>query len=297
VCRGRRSLPDGQLSATSFTPLGALVAIAAAAALAVPAAHASQGIARDATDVRLDVDGAGRALVTYTTRGRRRSVLAWGAINALPPRSGVPQVRFQLDYAARGRYGSATLRRQFRGGCGAYDGPALAWLVAVCKAPDGSYWALQSWRRLLPAQGRDPAGIQRSRELRLSHWRGELPVLAITLGWVHGRYHHISGSLTYRGTPVYGFAAKPSGSPLDTYGRNIYLDTYNSAYGPGWRREGAFLTYRPTGVFCWGFFSRNGRPSGMGEAYRATVIGPGVTPDVTWRADAHATGRSQRCAR
>ena len=52
---------------------------------------------------------------------------------------------------------------------------------------------------------------------------------------------------TYQGLPVYGFSHKLSGEPLDDYGRNIYLDTFNSAYGPGWRRENGFLTHNPTG--------------------------------------------------
>jgi hypothetical protein len=74
----------------------------------------------------------------------------------------------------------------------------------------------------------------------------------------------------------------PSGSPLDTYGRNIYVDTLDSLYGPGWRRENGFLTHRPNGRFCYGFYPHGSRPPGRGTHYRATVIGPGVTPDVTW---------------
>jgi hypothetical protein len=117
------------------------------------------------------------------------------------------------------------------------------------------------------------------------------------LAWIYGRYHHVSGSLTYRGAPVFGFRATRHGSPLDGYGRNVYLDTYDSAYGRGWRREGAFLTHRPTGAFCYGLFRRRGRTSGMGRAYRATVVGPGVTPDVSWRSRAEVRERASRCTR
>ena len=42
--------------------------------------------------------------------------------------------------------------------CPTYDGPALADLVAACKAPDGSYWAVQSWDRDLPDYGVDTDG-------------------------------------------------------------------------------------------------------------------------------------------
>jgi hypothetical protein len=93
---------------------------------------------------------------------------------------------------------------------------------------------------------------------------------------------------------VYGFNATSTGNPLDTYGRNIYVDTYNSAYGAGWKRENSFLTHRPNGNFCYGFYKHNLpswypnagalRPAGNGARYRATVIGPGVTPDVRWSA-------------
>ena len=33
--------------------------------------------------------------------------------------------------------------------------------------------------------------------------------------------------------PVFGFRSTPAGVPLDTFGRNIYVDTFDSAYGAG----------------------------------------------------------------
>ena len=82
---------------------------------------------------------------------------------------------------------------------------------------------------------------------------------------------------------MHGFRATPSGVPLDSYGRNVYLDTFDSAYGPGWRRENSFLLHRGTSVFCYGLYRHGARPPGAGTRYRATVIGPGVTPDVRWQ--------------
>ena len=38
-----------------------------------------------------------------------------------------------------------------------------------------------------------------------------------------------------------------------------------------------------SGGFCYGFYPHSGRPSGMGERYRATVSGPGVLPGVSWK--------------
>ena len=92
-----------------------------------------------------------------------------------------------------------------------------------------------------------------------------------------------------QGPPVYGFSHKPDGEPLDDYGRNIYLDTFDSVYGSGWRRENGFLTHNPTGGFCYGFYPHGSHPSGRGTKYRATVMGPGVTPDVFWQAVAPTT--------
>ncbi len=261
----------------------ALLLVGLGAISAAGPAYASQLIARDATDVRLAVDRWGRALVTYRAQGRVQRVLAWGAIDALPPSPERPQVRFQLDYSG----GWGTFRRPiwktFGGVCLPYDGPPLPWLVVACKAPDGSYWALQSWQRMLPNYGLDPATkLQSAWELRLSHWRGPLPVLEVEIGWAYRRFHQIYGRLTYRGLPVHGFRSTSAGVPLDGHGRNIYVDTLDSAYGPGWRRENSFLVHRGTGGFCYGLYPHGDRPSGQGARYRATVIGPGVTPDVSW---------------
>ncbi len=263
--------------------IGSLLAL-----LALPAsASASQLIDRNATAVRLQVDRKGQALVAYRARGRTLHVLAWGAVNAIPPAPDRSQVAFRLDYSG----GWGTYRRDvwktFKDACRPYDGPQLGWFMTACKAPDGSYWALQTWRRGLPNYGAPPANpLQGAWELRLSHWTGELPVLAVRLDWAYRLYDHLFGSLTYRGRPVFGFGSTTPGAPLDRYGRNIYVDTYDSAYGGGWRRENSFLSHNPTGAFCYGFYPHGEHPMGKGERYRATVIGPGVTPDLLWQGSA-----------
>jgi hypothetical protein len=145
---------------------------------------------------------------------------------------------------------------------------------------------LQSWQRALPNYGLPASGKSAVWELRLSHWRGELPQLTVNLNWAYKTYQHIFGSFTYLGKPVHGFKSTPGGNPLDTFGRNLYLDTFNSAYGAGWKRENSFLMHKGTGKFCYGFYSHGSRPVGSGERYRATIIGPGVTPDIYWEADA-----------
>jgi hypothetical protein len=251
------------------------------AALAAPAA-ASQLIDRNARNVRLEVNTRGEALLTYRVGGRIRHVLAWGAINASPPSRTRPAVAFRLDYAGGwGKYRREGWRT-FRDACRRYDGPALRWLVTACKGADGSYWALQSWQKMLPNYGLEPTPEQAVWMLHLSHWSGPLAQLDIQTNWAYRRYDHLYGRLTYLGSPVYGFHSTPAGVPLDAFGRNVYVDTLDSSYGPGWRRENSFLTHSGTGAFCYGFYAHGLRPVGQGTRYRATVIGPGVTPDVYW---------------
>jgi hypothetical protein len=253
--------------------------VALAAALLLPAtAAASQVIARNATRISLKVDAKGRALVTYRAGGTTHRVLAWGAVDARKPSRTRPQVKFRVDNSGGWKTTHTQLWKHFPNVCRPYDGPKLDWLVTACTAPDGSYWALQTWQKALANYG----GTTGPWELHLSHWRGPLPVLEVTLDWSYRRFDHLFGRLSYRGTPVYGFRATKGGNPLDTYGRNVYVDTFDSAYGPGWRRENSFLTHTGTGTFCYGFFAHGKHPAGAGKKYRATAIGPGVTPLVTW---------------
>jgi hypothetical protein len=266
-----------------------VLSVAAAAALVVaavpPVAGGSELIDHNAKQVKLAVSRDGRALLTYRADGVAKRVLVWGAVNALAPTTSRPQVKFNLDYSADAA--------AFANACRPYDGPELAWLVTACRAPDGSYWAVQNWQRGLPNWGVTPTAKQAAWELRISHWTGPIAQLDVGLDWVYsGRFHSIFGRFTYRGQPVHGFRSTRAGVPLDTYGRNLYLDTYNSAYGAGWHRENSFLAHNPTGAFCYGFYpfratagSTGEKLRGNGARYRMTVIGPGVTPDVQWEGE------------
>jgi len=261
-----------------------LCVCAVLAAVIAPIAAGSQLIDRNASQVSLKVNAKGEALMTYKAGGKLKRVLAWGAVNAIPPNQTKPQVKFQLDYSGGyGKYHSNTYYLNFKGSCLPYDGPALSWEVAACKAPDGSYWALQAWQRGLPDYGINPSPAQAAWELRLSHWKGELPVLDIHTDWSYHRYDQLFGTYSYGGVPVYGFHATSAGVPLDTYGRNIYVDTFGSAYGSGWKRENSFLTHTGNGAFCYGFYPHGSHGMGNGSRYRATAEGPGVAPDVTWQ--------------
>jgi len=265
-----------------------LLSLAIVAFAALPgAALASQTIDRNAKNVHLGVNRNNLALITYRAKGKLHHVLAWGAINARTPTRGAKQVRVKIDYS--GGWGSRRkdVWRTFHNACGPYQGPELEWIVTACTAPDGSNWALQSWQRLLPPFGLHPTSAQAAHELQLSHWTGDLPEFVVKQDWVYKQYDHLYGWLKYRGKGVYGFKNTRFGAPLDSWGRNVFVDTYNSRYGPGWKRENGFLTHRGSdGAFCYGFYPHGNRPVGRGEAYRATVMGPGVTPIVSWTAPA-----------
>jgi hypothetical protein len=266
------------------------LALVVAASLAVASsASASELIDRDASNVQLKLNARGEALLTYTAAGVEKHVLAWGAINAIPPTRGRKQVEFKKDYAGGwGKYHSLYWKN-FGGVCLPYAGPALAWKVVACKAPDGSFWALQSWQRPLPNYGVRPSAEQSMWELRLSHWTGAPAVLQIELDWSYRQFDHLFGTYTYNGIGVHGFASTRYGVPLDSFGRNLFVDSYDSAIGPGWQRDNSFLAHGPGGSFCYGFYPHAGRPAAKGEKYRATIQGPGVTPDVMWEGAAPGT--------
>jgi hypothetical protein len=250
-------------------------------------ADASYLVDRSTSGERLLVRD-GTALVIYRKAGKTRRFMAWGAVNARKPSRARRQVEFKFDYAGGyGRYGKPVWQT-FTSTCGPYRGPKLRFLVAACTAPDGSHWALQKWTRSKANYGLpDAAPGHGKRELRLSHWTGEIAKLEVYLDWSYnGRWHHMFGRFTYRGQPIYGFKSTPDGEPLDTHGRVIYLDVFNSRIGRGWQRENGFLARRPDGSFCYGLSTHQSyagiRPPANGERYRVTVRGPGVTPDVSW---------------
>lgn len=255
---------------------------------------ASQTLDRDVTNVRLAVNAKGEALVTYTRPdGKVRRVLAWGAVDAVAPDPSVPQQQFKLDYAGGwGKYRKSTYWRTFKNACRQYTGPPLVHLVAACTAPDGSHWALQSWQRVQPLRGVAaflPGHM--AFELHLSHWTTDLAVLEVSPNWTYGgALQGLFGRMLYRGEPVHGYKT-PTRSRSDRHARYVYIDTLDSAYGSGWKRDGAKVTHVPSGGFCYSFAPLLRPPpgypsiptiSGKGERHRVTAMGPGVTPDVQW---------------
>ena len=247
-----------------------LLAAVAAAALVLPAsASAAQIVARSVTGAKLRVAGDGTALVTFTAGARRGHVLYWNAQNWT--------AQFHQDYS--GGWGSKRADwKSFTNRCRPYTGEKLVWMIDACDAPDGSHWALQRWSRLWQNYG----GRSAKAELYISHWTGDAGRLEIFTDWsYHGKHEHLWGHFLYHGKPVFGNKWTVAGVPLDKQGRNIYLD--HRARDGKWHRTNSFLTHPNTAAFCYTFASHPGSDSswngqGTGSQYRATVIGPGVTP-------------------
>ncbi len=262
------SAVDDQSMRGHRTLLAALGALCLFLVLPV-AAGAAEIVDRNVAVPSLQVDGSNVALVSYTVHGAQRHVLYWGAVDWTG--------KFSRDYSGGWKSKVADYRR-FSNRCKPYTGDALPLMIAACDAPDGSHWALQQWARLWSNYGGDKA----ANELYISHWRGKLPELAIQTDYsYHGKHQHLWGVFTFRAKPVYGTKWTKQGVPTDSQGRNIYVDFLAS--NNQWHRVNSFLTHPPTAGFCYTFADHpasspawNGQ--GTGVAYRATAIGPGVTP-------------------
>jgi len=262
-----------------------------------PAGASEQFGDLDVSFESLQVNDRGEALVTYrTSRGVLRNVYVWGAINANRTDPSKPQQRFRYDYSGGWNRSGRQTWREFGNRCAPYDGPALVWLVAACKAPDGSYWALQRWQRMLPMRGIEPFRPEQAAfELHISHWTGELPLLEISQNWTYGgSWQGLFGQLTYRGDPVFGYRT-PSATKRDPSARFFYVDTFNSVFGAGWKHDAGKVAHRRNGAFCYSFVpqmtppgypTRVVRPPGNGERHRVTAMGPGVTPVIQWEGPA-----------
>ena len=248
------------------------------------------------------MNARGIALVEYTTAaGLRRHVLVWGAIDGIPHQTNPPAVqpRFQMDYSGGWKSRkNPSYWRSLRDGCGRYDGPALPFFVVGCKAPDGTYWALQAWQRNLPMRGFAPwTAKQRGVELHVSHWSGELPRLEVYRHWTYGRSTQgLFGRLLYRGQPVFG-TRTPSATVRDEWARNVSIDTFDSDFGPGWKHDTAIATHPGNGGFCYSFVPAGAAerlPEDEAERKRPRQAAPGLGDRPGRDAD-RADGRCRAC--
>jgi hypothetical protein len=233
------------------------------------AAGAAEIVDRNVAAPALQVNSHNVALVTYTVHGSPRRVLYWGAVNWA--------AKFDRDYSGGWKSKMADYK-SFSNACKPYTGQPLPFMIAACDAPDGSHWAIQQWQRLWADYGGDKA----PNELYISHWRGDIGQLNISMDYsYHGKHQHLWGDFTFHGKPVFGTHWTLAGVPTDKQGRNIYVDYLKNLQ---WHRVNSFLTHPPTAGFCYTFANHSPAASpawdgqGTGDAYRATAIGPGVSP-------------------
>ena len=131
---------------------------------------------------------------------------------------------------------------------------------------------MQSWQRGLPLLGFDP-WLPRAYGLRA-------PPLALEQRARQARgVHPLDVRRPMAGRSSAGFtlprparssasARRPRATRSDRYGRNVYIDTFNSAYGPGWKRESGILVHKPNGTFCHSFVPQKPFPGYPSQAMR-----------------------------
>jgi hypothetical protein len=255
------------MSRTLLRRLFCLSCAAVLALVATTGANASEIVGRNVYAPKLQVDRNGTALVTYRVAGGGlRHVLYWDGVDWTD--------EFKRDYSGGWKSHRADWKH-FHDVCGAYSGPAVPLAVTTCTMPDGSHWALQKWARLWANYGGHAAAM----ELHVSHWTGDVGVLDIHTDWgYHGMWRHLWGTFSYHGKAVFGLHHTAAGVPTDKQGRNVYVDYHQNGM---WQRENGFLTHDYQGLanFCY-LFSRHAGRVGNGDQYRATAIGPGVSPIV-----------------
>ena len=251
-------------------------------------ANASQLIDRNAHDVRLAVDAKGEAMITYTAGGKLKHVLAWDAVNAIAPTHARAQVAFRLDYAGGWGKSHTEAWKTF--------GATAAAPTTARRSPGRSRRA----RRRTGRTGRSRPGSgccrttavlrtaqQAAWELRLSHWTGDAAGaddrhrLGLAPVGSPLRDVHLRGPARLR------LQVDRGGQParlVRTQHLRRHASTRRTA--PAGSARTASSRTAATGVFCYSFNPHGSHPAGKGTKYRATVEGPGVTPDVMWQGDA-----------
>lgn len=170
------------------------------ALVAAAPATAAVTVAKNAKRPALKVNSGGFAEISWTERGRRRTLL-------VSPRGGLlPGGRI------RGRDVST-----------ATTAVTIPFSRVVRRTADGRYWALQAWR--VRADG--PI------ELRFSRWRGEPTRVAANV--ILER--RIVGAAEFAGAPVPAWSPTPQRRRVRTF---AYVDCFGSAAAPdAWRRLAA----------------------------------------------------------
>lgn len=195
-------------------------------------ASASISIAKNVARPALRVDALGNAEVSWSAGGARRTLL-------------VPAVGL---YLPGGRIRAADVSRPttIRG---------LPFSRVVRRAPDGTFYALQTWRV-------EPGGPV---ELHFSRWKGGRTGLTLAAEPAGGT-ERLVGRAQFQGKPVAGYSRTNSGIRYRIF---AYIDCY-ACPKPGWRRITG-VAPRADGTFRL-LVPDNSRA----VRYRATIAGPNL---------------------
>jgi len=288
--------------------LTAILLILLAGACAI--ASAATPLNRNAKNTKLFVayiKGQYVGLAEYTQYGKVKRTIFWGAFNSKDPATIVPKQQEQFKFNHAGGYNTVF-------GAGVWQlikqknvckpNPALKAKLfgakAACrvlnpKTKQFENWALQGFVTHLPNRALRPDKLADDELLYASHWTDDYyPFLWFKWSWVQygpNRWDHVYGMYGVHGKPYWGGRADSHGRPLDFATQNIYWDVKNPtwrtskgafAQAGGWYRFNGFLPHKGTGAFCAALprcqfkVCRPGPDKGV--SYRATALGPGVTP-------------------
>jgi hypothetical protein len=123
----------------------------------------------------------------------------------------------------------------------------------VRRGPDGTLYALQTWRV-------EPGGPV---ELHFSRWKGRRTTVTLTAQPTSGS-ERLVGRAQFQGKPVAGYSRTNSGIRYRIF---AFLDCH-SCPGPVWRRIGG-VAPRADGTF-----QLLVKSSFLGNRYRVTIAGP-----------------------
>ena len=205
---------------------------AVALLLLADSAPASISIATNPIRPALRVDALGNAEVSWTSSGVRRTLL-------------IPAVGL---YLPGGRITTADVSR-------GTTIPGLPFARATRRGPDGTLYALQTWR----VEAGGPV------ELHFSRWKGKRTTVTLAAEPTSGT-ERLIGRAEFQGKPVSGYSRTNSGIRYRIF---AFLDCFGCPQ-PGWRRVGG-VAPRADGTFR--LLLRN---TFLGTRYRVTIAGPNL---------------------
>ena len=186
-------------------------------------------------------NGSTRSSGARSTRDRRRRPSTRLASRSTTPAAGaVPQADLEDDEEP----------------LPPYDGPKLPWMVKACKAPDGSYWALQKWQRMLPnlgiSRGRPSQKAVGAPHLPLA--RRGAPARAVSRLGLQPEVPPPVRQVLVHGRAVHGFKAPRAATRSTTTGATSTSTrtTRRTARAGSARTRSSCIN--PRGNFCYGFY-------------------------------------------